>query len=119
MRKYSTIVSRKPGRSSGHWLRPRQRLPETTSGSSGCAVAAHEQGLVQVVLGVAVDRRAAEGAVAERQIAGHVVIDQEAHLGGERLGVKPRRFRKGAGDQALRHAMVDDEIEADLLAGPP
>ena len=83
-------------------------------GMVGRQVARHEQRLVEVGLGDGLHRRGAERIAAHGQVADIVPVDPDVHLPLERLGVKTRGLAEGLADQVLRHAVIDDVVEADL-----
>ena len=59
----------------------------------------------------------ARGRAAHRQIADQGLVHLDGELVLERLGVEARSLGEGGIDQRLRHAVADDEVEADLLEG--
>ncbi len=77
-------------------------------------VARHEEGFVEIGLGDGLHRRGAQGIAAHRQVADIVLVDPDLHLPVEWLAVEPRGLLEGAADQRLGHAVIDDEVEADL-----
>jgi ABC-type phosphate transport system ATPase subunit len=44
-------------------------------------------------------------------------VDPDAHLTVEWLGVETRDLAERLADQGIRHAVIDDEVEADLSQG--
>jgi hypothetical protein len=77
-------------------------------------IARHEEGFVEIGLGDGLHRRGAQGIAAHRQVADVVLVDPDLHFPVERLAMEPRGLAEGAADQRLGHAVIDDEVEADL-----
>ena len=48
-----------------------------------------------------------------------MLVDPDFHLLLERLGVKPRGLMEGVTDLRVRHAVIDDEVEADFRQREP
>ena len=68
--------------------------------------------------GVVINRGAAHFRATHGQVADLVFVDQQRLFLRHRQGVEARGLGEGGVDQRLIHAVVADEIEADILAGP-
>jgi hypothetical protein len=79
----------------------------------GRQVAGHEEGFVEVGLGHRLHDGGAQRIAAHRQVAHIVLVDAYFHLPLERLRMKARRLLECLADLHRRHAVIDDEVEAD------
>src|SRR5258708_10509335 len=80
----------------------------------GRHLALDEEGLVEIGLGAGLDRRSAQRIAAQRQVAGAVDVDLELELLLDRLLVEALHLVEHAPDLLPWHAVIDDEVEADL-----
>ncbi len=88
-------------------------------GVVGFALAAGQDGFVQIRLGVLVDVGGYIDRRFRRHIAERIPVDAQFQLVIERLGEKAAQLVVGLADQGQRHTVVDDEIEPDMLLRVP